>query len=159
MVLVALIVVFINIRSYVKDYLNKIESDIQELKDTYSSSLSRPAKPVVTEEIIIVSKKIEKDYWESSFKRMDDPLTQFVEEEKESSDKTKPEQVKAESAATVVVPERKINTHPPGIKSMTGFFARNPDLQKFIGENLVSQLGIAILVLTIGFFVTLAITI
>ncbi|MEO8415799.1 MAG: DUF2339 domain-containing protein [Ginsengibacter sp.] len=157
LLLVALIVLFINFRSYVKDYLKKIESDIQELKDTYSSTLSRPAKPVVTEEIKIVSKKIEKDYWESSFKRMDDPLTQLVEEEKEISDKTKPELVKAEPVASVVVPERKINTPPPGIKSKPGFFERNPDLEKFIGENLVSKIGIAILVLAIGFFVKFAI--
>jgi hypothetical protein len=33
-----------------------------------------------------------------------------------------------------------------------GFFERNPDLEKFIGENLVSKIGIAILVLAIGFF-------
>ena len=34
-----------------------------------------------------------------------------------------------------------------------GFFERYPDLEKFIGENLVSKIGIAILVLAIGFFV------
>jgi uncharacterized membrane protein len=33
----------------------------------------------------------------------------------------------------------------------------NPDLEKFIGENLVSKIGIAILVLAIGFFVKYAI--
>ncbi len=38
-----------------------------------------------------------------------------------------------------------------------GFFERNPDLEKFIGENLVSKIGIAILVLAVGFFVKYAI--
>ncbi|MGN6437773.1 MAG: DUF2339 domain-containing protein [Agriterribacter sp.] len=38
-----------------------------------------------------------------------------------------------------------------------GFFERTPDLEKFIGENLVSKIGIAILVLAIGFFVKYAI--
>jgi uncharacterized membrane protein len=38
-----------------------------------------------------------------------------------------------------------------------GFFDRHPDLEKFIGENLVSKIGIAILVLAIGFFVKYAI--
>ena len=37
------------------------------------------------------------------------------------------------------------------------FFERNPDLEKFIGENLISKIGIAILVLAIGFFVKYAI--
>jgi uncharacterized membrane protein len=38
-----------------------------------------------------------------------------------------------------------------------GFFERHPDLEKFIGENLVNKIGIAILVLAIGFFVKYAI--
>jgi uncharacterized membrane protein len=38
-----------------------------------------------------------------------------------------------------------------------GFFERNPDLEKFIGENLANKIGIAILVLGIGFFVKYAI--
>jgi uncharacterized membrane protein len=37
------------------------------------------------------------------------------------------------------------------------FFERHPDLEKFIGENLVPKIGIAILVLAIGFFVKYAI--
>ncbi|RDC64501.1 DUF2339 domain-containing protein [Adhaeribacter pallidiroseus] len=38
-----------------------------------------------------------------------------------------------------------------------GFFERNPDLEKFIGENLVNKLGIAVLVLGIGYFIKFAI--
>jgi uncharacterized membrane protein len=37
------------------------------------------------------------------------------------------------------------------------FFERHPDMEKFIGENLVNKIGIAILVLAIGFFVKYAI--
>jgi uncharacterized membrane protein len=37
------------------------------------------------------------------------------------------------------------------------FFDKNPDLEKFIGENLINKIGIAILVLGIGFFVKFAI--
>jgi uncharacterized membrane protein len=37
------------------------------------------------------------------------------------------------------------------------FFERNPDLEKFVGENLINKIGIAILVLGIGFFVKYAI--
>jgi uncharacterized membrane protein len=42
-------------------------------------------------------------------------------------------------------------------KDKKGFFERHPDLEKFIGENLISKIGIAILVLAIGFFVKYAI--
>ena len=37
------------------------------------------------------------------------------------------------------------------------FMERNPDLEKFIGENLINKIGIAILVLGIGYFVKYAI--
>jgi uncharacterized membrane protein len=37
------------------------------------------------------------------------------------------------------------------------FFEKHPDLEKFIGENLVNKIGIAILVLAIGYFVKFAI--
>ena len=37
------------------------------------------------------------------------------------------------------------------------FFERHPDMEKFIGENLINKIGIAILVLAIGFFVKYAI--
>ena len=37
------------------------------------------------------------------------------------------------------------------------FFERHPDLEKFIGENLVNKIGIAILVLAIAYFVKYAI--
>ena len=46
---------------------------------------------------------------------------------------------------------------PPPPPVTPGFFERHPDLEKFIGENLVSKIGIAILVLAIGFFVKYAI--
>lgn len=41
--------------------------------------------------------------------------------------------------------------------SKPSFFERNPDLEKFIGENLINKIGIAILVLGISFFVKFAI--
>ncbi|MDR3716154.1 MAG: DUF2339 domain-containing protein [Puia sp.] len=53
---------------------------------------------------------------------------------------------------SVPVPPVLQNAH-----SEPGFFERHPDLEKFIGENLVSKIGIAILVLAIGFFVKYAI--
>jgi uncharacterized membrane protein len=45
---------------------------------------------------------------------------------------------------------------PPKVEK-PGFFERNPDLEKFIGENLANKIGIGILVLGIGFFVKYAI--
>jgi uncharacterized membrane protein len=44
----------------------------------------------------------------------------------------------------------------PQVEQEPSFFERYPDLEKFIGENLVNKIGIAILVLAIGFFVKYA---
>lgn len=46
---------------------------------------------------------------------------------------------------------------PRPVEPQLSFFERHPDLEKFIGENLVNKVGIAILVLAIGFFVKYAI--
>ncbi len=48
-------------------------------------------------------------------------------------------------------------SQPMRMETAKGFFERYPDLEKFIGENLISKIGIAILVLAIGFFVKYAI--
>ncbi|MBX3242306.1 MAG: DUF2339 domain-containing protein [Chitinophagaceae bacterium] len=56
----------------------------------------------------------------------------------------------------VLKKEEPVYTSPPKPKK-PGFFERNPDLEKFIGENLISKIGIAILVLAVGFFVKYAI--
>jgi uncharacterized membrane protein len=45
----------------------------------------------------------------------------------------------------------------PAKPKKPGFFERNPDMEKFIGENLANKIGIGILVLGIGFFVKYAI--
>lgn len=53
-------------------------------------------------------------------------------------------------------PQQPARLNPPA-PPKPGFFEKYPDLEKFIGENLVSKIGIAILVLAIGFFVKYAI--
>jgi len=45
----------------------------------------------------------------------------------------------------------------PAKPKKPGFFERNPDMEKFIGENVANKIGIGILVLGIGFFVKYAI--
>jgi uncharacterized membrane protein len=47
--------------------------------------------------------------------------------------------------------------HRPEPEPQVSFFERYPDLEKFIGENLINKIGIAILVLAIAFFVKYAI--
>lgn len=64
--------------------------------------------------------------------------------------------VTVEVSETIDTP--KIKSPPAAQESWSEKWVRNnPDLEKFIGENLVSKIGIAILVLAIGFFVKYAI--
>ncbi|MBT1687857.1 DUF2339 domain-containing protein [Dawidia soli] len=71
--------------------------------------------------------------------------------------------VRQEAAAITVRPLSETITPPPAYvppapkPAKPGFFERNPDLEKFIGENLANKIGIGILVLGIGFFVKYAI--
>ncbi len=58
---------------------------------------------------------------------------------------------------TITPPVAKPLPQKPVRPPRPGFFERNPDLEKFIGENLANKIGIAILVLGIGFFVKYAI--
>ena len=48
-------------------------------------------------------------------------------------------------------------TPPPPTAPKPSFWEKNPDLEKFIGENLFNKIGIAILVIGIGFFLKYAI--
>lgn len=70
--------------------------------------------------------------------------------------------VKQETIKPTVV-EQQVNRPPivispkPVEPRKPGFFERNPDLEKFIGENLANKIGIAVLVLGIGYFVKYAI--
>ena len=54
---------------------------------------------------------------------------------------------------------REAGAVPPGPQPgpIARFLKNNPDLEKFIGENLINKIGIAILVLGIGYFVKFAI--
>jgi hypothetical protein len=66
--------------------------------------------------------------------------------------------IKAPDPVIVQLPKVMPSVPPPTPPPpKPGFFERHPDLEKFIGENLVSKIGIAILVLAIGFFVKYAI--
>jgi uncharacterized membrane protein len=107
-----------------------------------------------------------KEYWESGFKVQEEPapapsvqkdLLKQHEESELPAKKLQPTQ-EPRPAKTFEVKE----TTTPPVRSPQpapepSFFERHPDLEKFIGENLISKIGIAILVLAIGYFVKHAI--
>ncbi len=67
-------------------------------------------------------------------------------------------EVISDSLSAIRRPVKTGNFTPPKPKEpKPSFFESHPDLEKFIGENLINKIGIAILVLAIGFFVKYAI--
>ncbi len=73
------------------------------------------------------------------------------------------EQQSAAAHKPTAVPERVIiappppRPPPPPAPPKPSFLDRNPDLEKFIGENLINKIGITILVLGLGFLLNWAI--
>jgi uncharacterized membrane protein len=63
------------------------------------------------------------------------------------------DEIISQAAQTLAQP----SVNKPPFEAKPGFFERNPDLEKFIGENLANKIGIGVLVLGIGFFVKYAI--
>ncbi len=146
----------VTFKNYVTGYFKKIDSEIQAIKRKLSETPIEPSKIIKTE-VAKSPEQAKEDKWESSFKRMDDPLVVLTEKENISQENVNIELPVTErkTAAPVSI---EANTPPKNIPApKPSFFERNPDLEKFIGENLVSKIGIAILVLAIGFFVKFAI--
>lgn len=127
LLLLAIIVLIVNMRNGVYARLTTLEKELFKLKQ------QAPVKPTVAEP------------------------------------EKKPESLPPVQKAEPVIPvqSQKVITQPvqqpahvqprKPVQKKPGFFERHPDLEKFIGENLVSKIGIAILVLGIGYFVKYAI--
>lgn len=163
-IILLLIVVLFSINSIKKsinEKIEKLEKEVIQLRTSLKSTAqgispltekSPEAKPVI---------ETAKDYWKSGFgveKAEEQKLPAEAEPEraalKKDENLTRPVPI----AAITKIPEPATPKPPVAFKPpKPGFFERNPDLEKFIGENLVSKIGIAILVLAIGFFVKYAI--
>lgn len=160
---VILLIVFIVIvliqNSNLKTYLQKLERDLRRLQNTVDNidpekvtipkpsqpQQARPAPQPQQESKPYVSIFTPKEKSEPK----EEPVSQAVDWTKKQEQQAEP--VRAAVQVRPAGAQRKIPDPKPG------FFERNPDLEKFIGENLISKIGIAILVLAIGYFVKYAI--
>ncbi|HXB13686.1 MAG TPA: DUF2339 domain-containing protein [Bacteroidia bacterium] len=155
--ILVLIVLVIWFGSRNDDRLNALERKINELKaqlteKTFTSPSATEGKKEVSKENIPAAPAPEvKPVYTST------PVPKPVEQVKPSENlpPVKPpveKQVFVPKPANVFIP-----TPKPAAPPKPTFFERNPDLEKFIGENLINKIGIAVLVLGIGFFVKYAI--
>jgi len=153
----AILVFIILVKSQVSDLNNEIKgmkSDLdrfirqQNQKEQPEKKEERPAafvRPVIIEtpKVIIETPPIVKQEEKIEEEKMEEVLARLS-----IATEPEPEQPKQQYRAP------KHEAREPIIDS---FLKRNPDLEKFIGENLINKIGIAVLVLGIAFFVKYAI--
>ncbi len=132
---------------------------MQERIDALSNELKKMALPSAPP---IQKQDIQKDDVFSSPAKVSQPVA--VKEKEEEKIPLKKEEL-GQPKELIVNPQsipRPLQPVRPPVQQVPkprkpGFFERNPDLEKFIGENLANKIGIGILVLGIGFFVKYAI--
>lgn len=154
---VVLLFLILNLRNSISAKFDSLQQKIDSLSDELRKAHKEPLSPQKPEKKTFVEEEIFLHKAPAV-----QPLKEKDEEQKE------PETTKKEIEEPVEVMKIpgtiSAPASPPPVRSpqpekpkRPGFFERNPDLEKFIGENLANKIGIAILVLGIGFFVKYAI--
>lgn len=151
-VLILLIVILSNLNSRNKEIQNSISSLHEKLnilrkelasktfeKEQVVTKVEKPIEPTVIEKPIIVPEKVVTE----SIKPVAEKPIEVV-----AKIEAKPVAEKLITPKQVYVPKK---------SWFETFKENNPDLEKFIGENLINKIGILILVLGISFFVKFAI--
>ena len=134
----------------------KIDALLDELKRSRKEQLplqEAEKKSILEEEIFPHSAPTIRPAVEKEKEELKVPEIKKEEIKKPPETITYPNVISAPSSHQPIRPPV---VQPPRTKK-PGFFERNPDLEKFIGENLANKIGIGILVLGIGFFVKYAI--
>jgi len=169
LIFLALVVIFIkvlNIQSDQRNNTNSLHKDISALKNQLQdlkNNLSASAVPTPLTSPQQQKEKEEADLKAQEAYKQKIAAIEALRLEREAKRKTEPVQAiqqtvaPGESDATTPSPVIQPSQAIPKESIAQKWSKKNPDLEKFIGENLVSKIGIAILVLAIGFFVKYAI--
>jgi uncharacterized membrane protein len=136
--------------------INHVSDQLYELTKTLKERELQPKEPGFKKE------NVEKSISETPLKPAETPQYEIktpVEKIPEPIAEKKTEiLINAEDDAPVISEEEKdIHTQTEKISWWGNWLQNNPDMEKFIGENLANKIGIAILVLGIAFFVKYAI--
>ena len=110
-----------------------------------------PVRPAPPAPVVAEAETSLTDELETLLEKSATPVDKAIPSRPEKTLQPQAPPVAAFTAAPPPPPQR------PPAPPQPSFMERNPDLEKFIGENLVSKIGIGILVLAIGFFVKYAI--
>ncbi len=124
----------------------KLEPEIQKVKET----------PPVSQPITVDKEKV--IYSESTLNKEEEEGNAKLLKQAELEKQRRNEKVQAAIAAKIALQKQqaqqvKVEEKEP----KKSFFDKYPDLEKFIGENLINKIGIVILILGLGFLVKYAI--
>lgn len=154
---IIILIIVVGLKKDTTSRLKNLEAKIdilrEELKKARSGTSVKPVEKIQEEPAVIFYKA---------------PVIQTPPVQSEPVEVIKPEPVRepVREPELVAFKDRAIPQMPKVEKPVVteapkppkpGFFERNPDLEKFIGENLANKIGIGVLVLGIGFFVKYAI--
>ena len=141
--------------------LTKIVSSIENIEPTTQVKtdivkeaipiIEKPKAPIVPE---LISKPIPEIVKESTNKTIEEHPKQVIDTK--AADTIKTYTIEKEYKVDNTITEKEI-FKPESKPIWEKFKEKNPDLEKFIGENLINKLGILILVLGISYFVKYAI--
>ncbi|MBL7858375.1 MAG: DUF2339 domain-containing protein [Cyclobacteriaceae bacterium] len=154
--LIIVLVILVNLKNDLSIKLNNLQQKIDLLsEEVRRKRKEEPIKPE-PERIAPIAAKTPTIQYQVPPKPEPEPVKVQPEPIKEEIKKPVEIITHAEVITPPVVPSIVHDTPPAKIRK-PGFFEQNPDLEKFIGENLANKIGIGILVLGIGFFVKYAI--
>jgi uncharacterized membrane protein len=168
LVLILLVVIFNSAKNNkmarIEQKLQGIEHYLKNIQFNGSTQTVTQKTEIITEEIKVPTPPISQEKSISIITQ--NPPSKEVEIEPVSTVEHKTESVEYTFTETELhIQEESFNKSPqtaikPNVPKESwydSFRKNNPDLEKFIGENLVSKIGIAILVIGIAFFVKYAI--
>jgi uncharacterized membrane protein len=159
---VILVALILNVKSTVNNHFNTLQQTIEELRKELRK-LQFPQPPVppapparsVLEDIVAShSTPVQKPVPEKKEEPVKEPKPVVEKVTPRPPEEVVPVPNVISTPSYEPAPRKPVAAPKP---PRPGFFERNPDLEKFIGENLANKVGIGILVLGIGFFVKYAI--
>lgn len=164
LIVIATLIVLLVLNSFVRNYSNMNSVEMKRLQTTLEEIKKRIQNIEAKDQSAYMSKpnEVSKQPVVDSLKTEDRALEPVVTPVKEVVSEVIPTPVvpKSEPIAAAIPTPRPVTPAPkptPAPQPGKTFFEKYPDLEKFIGENLINKIGIVILVLGIAFFVKFAI--
>ncbi|SMD32431.1 Predicted membrane protein [Reichenbachiella faecimaris] len=138
--IILLLIVLLIMVVRLMDRIDKIDTRVKHIHDEVLGEMDGRQPKSVKQPVVEKPKPAVEPPKEVVKEKVPDPVKELIA------------QSQAPKAAAVR-PKRKVVSKPP----RPSFMERNPDLEKFIGENLLSKIGIVIFVIGMGFLVKLGI--